>query len=420
MTATTVDRPAVQRRTIATLMTGQVLGGASVSSAFAVAGLLASDIYESDRIAGVASAMLTLGSAFASVPLSRMMRRRGRRPGLQLGYLVGMTGAAVAVVAGQLRSLPLLIVGMFLFGSGQASNLQGRYVAADLAEPDRRARAISTVVWVGTLGAVFGPSLSPPEKAFGMAIGLDRLVGPFVFSAIFFGLAAVNISVRLRPDPLVVAGGLDPTGGARVRMFAQLGRSLRVIWSYPMARLALVTNVVSQASMVAVMTMTPLHMKDHQHADLSAFVIALHIVGMYGLSPFIGRLVDRCGRVPSAFASGVILAAGTITAVVAGYQPSLIFVGLFLLGLGWNVGIIAGSALLTESVPTEERVGVQGSADLLMSLLGGSAGFASGFVKVAWGYHWLANGATIAAGVLAAFALYMLRTNSLSGSPRPA
>jgi MFS family permease len=178
--------------------------------------------------------------------------------------------------------------------------------------------------------------------------------------------------------------------------------------------------VVSQASMVAVMTMTPLHMKDHQHADLSAFVIALHIVGMYGLSPFIGRLVDRCGRVPSALASGVILAEGTITAVVAGYQPSLIFAGLFLLGLGWNVGIIAGSALLTESVPTEERVGVQGSADLLMSLLGGSAGFASGFVKVAWGYHWLANGATIAAGVLAAFALYMLRTNSLSGSPRPA
>ena len=164
-------------------------------------------------------------------------------------------------------------------------------------------------------------------------------------------------------------------------MFAQLKHSLGVISQLPMARVALAAMVISQTAMVAVMTMTPLHMKDHGQADLSAFVVALHIVGMYGLAPFIGRFADRQGRIKAIAAAGATLGVGTIVAVMAGYQPSLIFLGLFLLGVGWNFGLIGGSALLTESVPLEERVGTQGSADLLMSLCGGVAGFSSGFIK---------------------------------------
>lgn len=409
VTATGPDVEAVQRRTLSTLMAGQALGGASVSSAFAVAGLLAADILDSDTLAGVASAMLTLGAAVASVPLARLMRRKGRRPGLQLFYLIGMVGAGLTALAGQIRLFPLLAVGMFLFGSGQAANLQGRYVAADLAPADRRARAISTVVWVGTLGAVFGPVLSAPEKALGEAIGLDRLVGPILFAAGFYALASVNVAVRLRPDPLEVAGGIDPVGTARTPVLRQLRSSLAVIGARPRARLALVAMVVSQACMVAVMTMTPLHMKDHGHADLSALVIAFHIVGMYGLAPVVGRYADRRGRLVAIVTGAGVLASGTVVAVLAGYHPVLIFAGLFLLGLGWNFGIIGGSALLTESVPAEERVSVQGSADLVMSLCGGGAGLASGFVKSAWGFHWLANGATVGAGLLMVAAFTAVR-----------
>ncbi|MGE0730898.1 MAG: MFS transporter [Acidimicrobiia bacterium] len=414
-----IDRAAAQRRTLATLMTGQVFGGASVSSAVAVAALLASSILNSDRLAGIASAMLTFGAAFASIPLSRMMRRKGRRPGLFTFYVAGMIGAGVAAIGGQLRSMLLFIPGMFLFGFGQASNLQGRYVGADLAEPDRRARAIATVVWVGTLGAVFGPVLSDPEKRLGEQLGLDRLVGPFLFSSLFFGLAALNIYIRLRPDPLVLAGGLDDSATPAKPVFAQLRHSIGVIGRYPRAKLALVAMIISQASMVAVMTMTPLHMKDHGHADLSAFVVAVHIVGMYGFAPLIGRFADRQGRIRTLVAAGAILAAGTVVAVLAGYHPTLIFLGLFLLGVGWNFGLIGGSALLTESVPAVERVATQGSADLLMSLCGGTAGFSSGFIKTAWGYHWLANGATVAAGVLLALAFYAQRLGT-SATPSAA
>ena len=169
------------------------------------------------------------------------------------------------------------------------------------------------------------------------------------------------------------------------------------IWPNLQARLAIAAMAVSQMAMVAVMTMTPLHMKDHGQAELSTIVIAVHVLGMFGLAPLIGGWVDRFGRVRAVQAGALILASGTVLTVVAGYSPALIFTGLFLLGLGWSVALIAGSALLTESLPTSERLGAQGVADLLMSLLGATAAFSSGFVKETVGYHWLANFATIAA-----------------------
>jgi MFS family permease len=142
-------------------------------------------------------------------------------------------------------------------------------------------------------------------------------------------------------------------------------------------------------------------MKDHGQADLSAFVIAAHIVGMYGLSPLVGRYVDRVGATRAIEIGAVILGLGTISTVVAGYVPALMFVGLFALGLGWSIGLIGGSSLLTRSVPTVNRVEVQGTSDLTMSLCGATAALASGLVKASFGFHMLANVATaLAAGLL--------------------
>jgi len=391
---------AVQRRTIGTLVPMQASGSAAISSVVAVATLLAADLLGGDALAGLGSAMLTAGAAFVAVPLAQHMRRHGRRPGLVAAYSVGVVGALVATVAGQLRTFPLFVLGMFLIGAGQAGNLAGRYVAADLARPDRRARAISIVVWMGTLGAVFGPTLATVEKDAAANAGLDRLVGPIVFAAAYFVLAAVIVGVFMRPDPLVVAGGLAADDEPRVRRTTQVRSAFAVIRRFPGAQLGLLAVVISQTAMVAVMTMTPLHMKDHGQADLSAFVIAVHIVGMYGLAPVVGVAADRLGRVRVIQGGAAVLGAGTLISVLAGYHPVLIFLGLFLLGLGWSGGLIGGSALLTESVPVHERVAVQGSADLLMGICGAVGAVGSGLVKAQLGFHLLAEGATIAAVVL--------------------
>jgi len=218
-----------------------------------------------------------------------------------------------------------------------------------------------------------------------------------------FMAAAAVIARFLRPDPLQVAGGVDPDTRFE-NPLRGLGHSWKAMWAIPLARLAVTAMAVSQMAMVAVMTMTPLHMRDHGHADLSTLVISVHVLGMFGLSPLVGRWADRFGRVNTLGVGAGILALGTITAVVAGYVPGLVFVGLFLLGLGWSFALIAGSALLTESLPLEERTGAQGLADVAMASLGAIAAFSSGFVKEMAGFHWLANFATLAA-ILTLFAV---------------
>jgi MFS family permease len=403
-----LERAQVQRRTLTTLSVSQVLGSAGLTSGITVGGLIAKDLLGGDTFAGLATASLTIGSAIGSAQLARIMLRRGRRPGLVRGYSLGMIGAAVAVVAVETRSFGLLVIGSMLLGAGQASNLLARYAAADLAEPDDRAKAISRLVFMSTFGAVAGPAMVGVGGALGRSVGIDELAGPYLLSIAFFAASALMTTWRLRPDPLVVAGGVQ-TEGSRQRV--DLAGSLRLIREHADGRLALASMVASQAVMVAVMTMTPLHMRDHDHSvQLVGVVLAVHIAGMYAFAPVVGYVNGRIGGHRTIAVGAVILAASTIVTALAGAVPSLLLAGLFLLGLGWSFGLIAGSSMLTGAVDVEHRTKVQGAADLTMSLCGGAAGFASGFVKQSVGYHMLSNAGTLAAGLLVIAAWGAVRT----------
>lgn len=394
-----VDIERLQRRTITSLRLMQIPGQAAVSGVVAVVALLASDLVGSDSLAGVGNAGATFGAALIAVPLASMMRRRGRRPALVTAFSIGSVGAAIAAGGGQIDSLSVFVIGMLLFGSGQAGALQSRYTAADLAPPERKASAISSVVWVGTLGAAFGPLLTPWEKDIAEFLDLSALIGPFMAASVFFAVSALVAWSRLRPDPLVISGGTTDTPTS-VPLRHQVREAASAIRESRMAIIGLTAMVVSQATMVAVMTMTPPHMKDHGHADLSASVVALHIIGMYGFSPWIGRFTDRVGRLRALEVGAVVLGGGIISTVIAGYVPVLMYVGLLLLGIGWSLGLIAGTTLVSESVRADAKVEVQGTADLAMSLCGGVAAFASGFIKQSFGFHLLADISAIFAGLL--------------------
>ena len=394
-----IDRTALQRRVLRVLTGGQVVGSAALGAAVTIGAFVIQDILGQETpLGGAAAAGFTLGVAVMAQVLSRVMRRRGRRPGLQLGYATAAVGGVVAAVGAEQGLLVLFLAGLFLFGSGQAGNLLARYAATDLAEPEARSRAMSRVVFASTFGAVFGPLLiGPAERAGQEWFGLEKYTGPWLFGSLMFVFAAIN-TTRLRPDPLVVAGGLarpgDDTPAPPIRAV------LRLVAGIPSARLAILSMTVSQAAMVAVMTMTPVHMRLHGDESLSQFVVSTHIAGMFAFAPLVGRFADRRGRVTAILVGAATLAASTVLAALAGDAPVLLFPSLWGLGLGWSFGLIGGSSLLSESVPAEQRVAVQGSADLLMSLCGGIAGFSSGFIRRAFGFHMLANLATLAAGVL--------------------
>jgi MFS family permease len=402
------DPERLQQRTVRVLVAAQILGGAAIGVGAAVSPLLAKEILGGDdTFAGLAFAALTFGSALAAVPLSRLMSRRGRRPGLVRGYITATTGAGAAIVAAEIESFPLLLAGMVLIGSGTAANLLSRYAGADLAAPEHRARAISTVVWATTIGAVAGPNALAPAGRLGEWLGLPSLAGPYVVALVWFAVAAAVIGLLLRPDPLVVAGGLETpeAPASRRSTFAQL----RLVLRDRAASAGLLAMVAATGVMVAVMTMTPLHLRDHGGSlEMVGLVMSVHVAGMYAFAPLVGSMADCRGALPTAHAGTAMLVASCVLAAAPGYNLAVIGVALTMLGLGWSMATISGAALLIEAVPSAERARTQGVADMTMGIAGGAGGTVSGIVVGSVGYPILSlTGAVLAGAVLAA--LFMQR-----------
>ena len=395
-------------------MAGQVVASAALASAVTVGAYVVQGILGQDTPwGGIATATVTTGSAFMSQLLARIMSKSGRRVGLQTGYSLAIVGGLIAGLGVQRSSLTIFLLGLFLYGNGQASNLLARYAATDLALPQERAQAMSKILFASTFGAVLGPVLVVPAQWAGQEwFGWQKYTGPWVFAAIFFIGALVNIYVRLRPDPLELSGGLRSQAAVGVTT-PRLTEALRIICSTRSGRVALMAMVVSQVTMVAVMTMTPVHLKAHGHESISSYVISLHIAGMYAFSPLVGRFSDARGRLPTILVGGILLVCATILAAIAGEAAVVLFPALWLLGIGWSFALIGGSSLLVDSVPTESRVTVQGSADVMMSLCGGIAGFSSGFIRKAIGFHMLSSIAMLLAGLLIAVAYSSYRVEKL-------
>mgnify|MGYP006270397095 FL=1 len=396
----------LQRRTLRVLVAGQLAAAAALSSAVTVGAFVVQRILgQSTPWGGIATATVTTGTAFMSQVLARVMNRRGRRPGLRAGYALAIVGGITAGVGAETKLLPVFLVGLFVYGSGQASNLLSRYAATDLAAPEHRARAMSRILFASTFGAVMGPVLVQPAQWAGEELfGWHKYTGPWVFSAAFFVFSMLNASLRLKPDPLLVARELR---GEAVGTVPQL----RIRQAYAAAfettngRIAVFAMVVSQMTMVSVMTMTPVHLKAHGHESVSAYIISLHIAGMYAFSPLVGRFSDRRGKHASIRIGGILLVAATAFAALAGESYQLLFPALWLLGVGWSFGLIGGSSLLVDSVRDESRVAVQGVADMSMSFFGGIAGFSSGFIRKAVGFHVLSTFALILAVLMVSVAL---------------
>ena len=406
MISSELDRVELQKRTLRILVAGQVVAAAALSAAVTVGAFVIQDILGQDTPwGGMSSATFTMGSAFMSQVLARKMSRKGRRVGLQYGYSLAIIGGIIAGFGVNRNSLMFFILGLFLYGSGQASNLLSRYAAMDLAAPEQRSQAMSYILFGSTFGAVFGPVLIQPAEKVGEDIfGWSTYTGPWIASACFFAFALLNVAIRLRPDPLEVSGGLISQQGVGV-VTPKLGIAFRTIFGIKNARVALTAMVISQVTMVAVMTMTPVHLKLHGHEDVSPYVISLHIAGMYAFSPLVGKFADRRGKLLSISVGGVLLLAATVMAALAGEAATLLWPSLWLLGLGWSFGLIGGSSLLVESVPEKTRVTVQGAADLTMSFCGGLAGFSSGFIRKAFGFHMLSNLGTVLALILVVVAI---------------
>ncbi|MCT1540606.1 MFS transporter [Lysinibacillus capsici] len=368
------------RRVLIVVSLSQIFGGAGLAAGITVGALLAQQMLGTDAYAGVPSALFTLGSAGAAFIVGKLSQRYGRRIGLSTGFIVGGLGAIGVVLATLMNSIVLLFASLLIYGAGTATNLQARYAGTDLANNKQRATAISTTMLMTTFGAVLGPNLVEWMGKVALSIGIPALAGPFLLSALAFIMAGLVLFTMLRPDPLEIAKAIE----AHKQKMNKENQTPSMPISSNKRGLAVgaTVMVLTQIVMVAIMTMTPVHMKHHGHGLAEVgIVIGFHVGAMYLPSLVTGILVDKIGRTAMSIASGITL---LLAGVVAAFAPSdsmvLLIVALSLLGLGWNFGLISGTAQIVDATEPSTRAKTQGKMDVFVALAGASGGALSGMV----------------------------------------
>ncbi|SME30034.1 Major Facilitator Superfamily protein [Bacillus mobilis] len=391
------EQQKLYKRTLIIVSISQMFGGAGLAAGITVGALLAQQMLGTDAYAGLPAAMFTMGSAVAAFFVGKLSQKHGRRIGLAGGFIVGGLGAIGVVMAALTNSIILLLVSLLIYGAGTATNLQARYAGTDLANKKQRATAISITMVMTTFGAVAGPNLVGVMGRFAHSIGIPELAGPFILSAAAFILAGIVLFVMLRPDPLLIANMIETykqehtyKGQVVTEEATENKRGITV---------GAIVMILTQIVMVAIMTMTPVHMGHHGHG-LSAvgLVIGFHVGAMYLPSLVTGMLIDKIGRTTMSIAGGVILlAAGVIAAIAPSDSLILLIVALSLLGLGWNLGLISGTAQIVDATIPSTRAKTQGKIDVFIALAGASGGAMSGMVVANSSYAAL----SLAGGVIA-------------------
>ena len=390
-------------RLMSALFAAQVGGSAGHSIGMAVGGIMAAEITGTNAWTGLPVALGAVGTALASWPLAAFMARRGRRPGLVLGYSLAVVGAALGMTGVMVKSFPLMLLGMMLFGIANTSNLLARYAAADVSSAAQRGRAMGVIVWGSAAGSMIGPNLMGVAEQVGRPLGLSSAGSAFIISVVSYGLASLIMEIFLRPDPLAIARQMhEHVSAARL---AEGARSLGAILRDPHVRLAIGTLMTSQLVMIGTTSTSPVYLHDQGHpVHIIGLAVSAHLGGMYIASPLSGWLCDRLGRLPViGLGAFVLLAALALAGLAPGTDRVLVMAALFMNGIGWNLAFVAGSALLTDSLSPAERASFQGLADLMMGMMGALGSMAGGLVLGAWGFPTQnALGALFVAGPLVA------------------
>lgn len=393
---------AARRRSVTTLAASQVLSSLAIGVGPSVGVLLAAEVTHSEAWAGIARASMTIGAALVAMPLAALAASRGRRAALGLAFSVATVGAGLVALSAQFTSAPLFVAGMLAMGFGTAAGLQARFAGADLAEPDRRARTLSLVVWAGTVGAVLGPSLAEPGAAFGGVFGWHPFAGAFAIAALLAALTTVLIVVFLRPDPLLLAQRFEaaaatpkaaaaaaapttqatPAQAASATQAAAPTRATathaqrrwafapawRAIAHVPAARDALIAQVLAHLVMVSIMTMTPVHLHHGDHGlGVIGVIISLHVAGMWAFAPLFGWGSDRLGARRMILIGAAIQLLSCVIAFIWAGAMLGVAIALFLLGLGWSAITVPAAAMLTHAVAPAQRPYVQGFGDFSMN-----------------------------------------------------
>lgn len=365
-----------RRGNVALLAGGTALAMSGASIMIAIAGLIGTQIAPSPALATVPVSFLVIGTAVATVPANLLMQRFGRRPGFQLGTVLGILGGLIAAYGVTDRDFVLFCLGCGLMGAYNAFAQYYRFAAGEAVDAAFRNRAISLVMAGGVIAAVAGPALAQVTKDLLLPV-------PFLGAIVAFtglAVAAFVVTSSLRLPPMKVG-----EAGADTEPPRSLGQLIRT----PAVAVAMIAGAGGYAVMSLVMTATPIAMIACGHAfGDAALVIQLHVLAMFGPSFFTGSLIDRFG-VEKVILAGMALLATAAGVAVTGLEVERFALALIALGLGWNFSFIGGTTLLAQSIRPAERAKAQSMNDLVVFSLVSMASLGSGALLHKLDWNWV-------------------------------
>lgn len=372
--------PLIKRNTMY-LASSQAFTGAGGQMVPTLAPVLVTQMIGSAALAGIGTSITGLSRLIIAYPIGRLTDTYGRKSGVILGLLLVGLGASITGVAAMLEYFPVFLLGILVMGLGTGAVQQLRVAAADMFPPNRRAEGLGYVLTGSLVGAMIGPVLIRTAETISDTVDIEpiALAWFFVPIAVVISLAMV---MRVRPDPKEIAANLgdyypDYTPPEIQQRPAGKVGILYFLNHYPKLA-AFVSMFCVQGNMNMMMTMTALALRRHDFA-LSAISlsVAIHVMGMFGLSLPLGRLTDRVGR-RNVMLLGLVLASAGSWFVVATPSYTIITTGTFLVGLGWSCVNIAATALYADTTSPDERGRVIGANDtftaaaaISMPLVGG-------------------------------------------------
>lgn len=364
-----------------TIFLSQSIQSAGQVTMMTILSISAFKISGQESLSGLPHSVLNFAPALTAYLMRLVMNNFGWRFGLALGYFIGTLGAAAGLLAVLTNNFLLLILAAFLVGSARASGDLSRYAVGQMFETSRRARMIGRVVFASAIGGILGPLLSPWASNFAPNLNIPSDAGIWGLSTLLYAAAAIFTILFLFPDPNKFAKTNLETGEK-----VKLKSSVWSLFKLPVVQLAIISMAISQLVMVVLMVMTPLHIhKLHYGNEVVAYVISAHVLGMFGLAAVTGYLIDKFGTIPMLFTGALVLASSVILAPLT-TSGFVLAIALFLLGLGWNFSYVAGSSLLSSSLPQAQKSKLQGISDSLIAAIAGLSSLGSGPVFAMSGY----------------------------------
>ncbi|WP_256657794.1 MFS transporter [Pseudomonas sp. 2FG] len=342
------------------LFAGQALYWSCSMIGITLTALVGLQLAPLNALATLPLALLVLGNLLAVQPLSLFMQRHGRRPGLMLGAGCGVVGGLISALGVGLGDFAIFCLGALPIGAYQASAMYYRFAALEAVDEPQKGRATAYVIGGGVLAALIAPSLALWSR--------NALATPFVGAYLLIALLALLgllLMTQLRE------GAAPKPGKAGLA-------AMRELLARPLVRAAIATTAIGHGLMIFVMNATPLAMSFcGLGLEASSQVIQWHMLGMFLPAFIAGPLVDRLGsRRIALLGSSILLISASVA--LTGLDQTHFLISSFLLGLGWNLMLVAGTTLLAEGYSSDERGHAQGLMELANGSVAACASFASG------------------------------------------